>query len=257
MHKILDTFLNDHVGMYESDETTRRELKIIELLKTKSLSVAAGEPIHSPPPKRKLEIRDDNAESPGVSALRSTSNPQPDPSTEANILLELGQSSRRNGGLGVPSSSFPATSSDANGDSPSVSSPPWNQPPLQQLRINSNGDISAALAKTPMVDVSNASPLDEEESAQRLLDNWVNNAQIDSVGGATFGLGGIDTSSSIVPNGWSLSMEGGDAFSISRPESVDGLLALPASGQQGDASSGDWNYWDNLVEHIRASGGIA
>ncbi|KAF8308158.1 hypothetical protein DL93DRAFT_2043015, partial [Clavulina sp. PMI_390] len=38
MHRILDSFLTDHANLPQIDETTRRELKIIELLKSKSLS---------------------------------------------------------------------------------------------------------------------------------------------------------------------------------------------------------------------------
>jgi hypothetical protein len=42
MHTILDTFLKDHEGIREMDETTRREVKIIEFLKAKSSQVEAS-----------------------------------------------------------------------------------------------------------------------------------------------------------------------------------------------------------------------
>lgn len=40
MHTILDDFLKDHEGVREMDETTRRELKIIEFLKNRALQIA-------------------------------------------------------------------------------------------------------------------------------------------------------------------------------------------------------------------------
>ncbi|THH19873.1 hypothetical protein EW146_g1393 [Bondarzewia mesenterica] len=42
MHAIMDSFLQEHEGVREMDETTRRELKIIEFLKTKSSQVEEG-----------------------------------------------------------------------------------------------------------------------------------------------------------------------------------------------------------------------
>ncbi|KAF8138714.1 fungal-specific transcription factor domain-containing protein [Boletus edulis] len=40
MHTILDDFFKDHEGVREMDETTRRELRIIEFLKSRSLQIA-------------------------------------------------------------------------------------------------------------------------------------------------------------------------------------------------------------------------
>lgn len=288
MHNILDTFLRDHIGLYEKDETTNRELKIIELLKSKSVSVAAGGPIHSPPMPRKRELEEDTR----ISALRSTSNEsigngsgssQHHPA-EARILLELGQSRSRNengngngNGNGVRGLSTYGSDSAMAGASSAASSPAWDSRPLNQMRTNDGISTPAAGAMNGfnasnlgMIDVSNASPLDEEESAQRLLDNWVNHAQVDSVGGATFGsMGGIDSlgigPGALNGGGWA-SMGGTDmsenggytGLAPSRAESVDGgYMGLPPGAAGLADASTDWNYWETLVNSIRASGGMA
>lgn len=119
------------------------------------------------------------------------------------------------------------------------------------------------------------SPVESSSSAQRLLDNWVSSAQIDSVGSGTFGLNlGLDPTLNLTgttTNGWlsGVGLDGSGTASIAGPsmngdsyhpvlprtDSAD-LLAAASSGV-GDPSAVDWNYWENLIEHIRASGGAA
>lgn len=263
MHRILDSFLSDHANMRETDETTRRELKIIELLKSKSLSVAAGEPLHSPPNGRKRELPDD-ADAEGksrISALRTVPVPVPRPRASSSASMH--------GSFGAGLTSPGYHGSDRTVESSTQSSPAWHSGPLgSSARARKTVVTSASLddvidSGTPNGNTT-LSPLESSSSAQRLLDNWVNSAQIDSVGSGTFGLNlGLDPTLNLggnPSNGW-LGGDGNVAHEpnhqpvLVRTESAD-LLGAASSGV-GDPVAVDWNYWENLIEQIRASGGSA
>lgn len=275
MHRILDSFLSDHNGGQQADETTRRELKIIELLKSKSLSVAAGEPLHSPPKSRKRELPDDgDAEGKSrISALRTIPVPVPRPRAGSSASAPHGGSGSFGPGLTSPGYHG---SDRTMGDSSAQSSPMWKSGTLGSAsrsrgagHANSYED-GVADSGTPTGNTT-LSPLESSSSAQRLLDNWVNSAQIDSVGSGTFGLNlGLDpTLNGTGGNGWlgGMGMDGGASGGpgmngdaayhpvLPRTDSADLLAA--ASGGADDPTAVDWNYWENLFEHIRASGGAA
>lgn len=271
MHKILDSFLSEHISPpgHEADETTRRELKIIELLKSKSLSVAAGEPLHSPPHGRaKRELEDEGGTGSGgrISALRTV--PVPVPRPRAGSF----------GGVGNTLTSPGFHGSETMGDNSAQSSPQWTTAgmgtPGHSHRPKRSATGNASLDEDANGGTSTLSPLESSSSssaAQRLLDNWVNNAQMDSVGTGTFGLSSLDpnlqmmggTNIGMAGGGW-LGLDGstgpmGDVSAhgptLIRSDSAD-LLGAASSGL-GDPSAVDWNYWENLIEQIRAAGGSA
>ena len=73
MHAILDAFVKDREGMREIDDTTRRELKTIEFLKSKASQIE----IHGLQPRRKSKLHD---------SLLNTM-----PEQQAQLLLSLQQ----------------------------------------------------------------------------------------------------------------------------------------------------------------------
>lgn len=136
MKAILETFLADHRGMVDLDDTTRRELKIIEFLQTKSEVAKA-------------------ASDGGLTS----------PTTTANIFpgdrhdLEKGQNDDRM--TGPPLSSIRLTPIGGHKRFNSHSSP------LAVVQAeNGNNDSPPA---------ASASPADEINPAQSLLDHWCDN----------------------------------------------------------------------------------
>ncbi|KAF8341422.1 fungal-specific transcription factor domain-containing protein [Cantharellus anzutake] len=262
MHKILDTFLSNYVS--DPDETTIRELKIIELLKNKSLSVAAGGPIQSPVPRKATPLPSEKGATSGsgswptapqtpTSVATSTTVGHDGP-PEASILLELGQP--RQSLTNSPDTRTMAMTPASLAQAASATSPRSSWPPRPTTAVRISSQTEASFRYTTAPDISNGSPLDEEESAQRLLDHWVNNAQVDSVGGGSFGIGSFDVSN-ILPSAWSTTRDidgDGSLGPFSQSDSLDASGASPSG--IGDAHA-DYSYWENLVEHIRASGGIS
>jgi hypothetical protein len=212
MHAILDGFMKDHEGMREMDETTRRELKTIEFLKTKASQVDSQ---NNNSRQSQTVDRDSKATgtehqpayllSPQQSML--VSSPRPLPS-----LLSIPEQSS-------PSSSLSYAKSGHLAQSPT----------FQRLQQSSQGDYASSPSG------SGSPNAEEESSAQSLLDHWcdtVSNAPIDAATGGMIwgGPGGADFA------GWVANakhMGGAD------PRLVTGL----------DAS--DWNYWEALVNQIQ------
>jgi hypothetical protein len=89
MHGILDAFLEDHEGVREMDETTRRELKTIEFLKKKSSQVEGA--------------RTSETFETLPSYLESTSDHKEQQPVEAQLLLGLQQSGSHINKLPLPS----------------------------------------------------------------------------------------------------------------------------------------------------------
>lgn len=171
MHAILDGFMKDHEGLREMDETTRRELKTIEFLKSKASQIEA----QGIQPRRKAKLHD--------GSLNNR------PEHPAQLLLNLQQ---------------PVTSPSNTSFGFSTSSP--HSPPLGHL-----GTGTSSLAQSPTMQrlqhpdqlnspTTSGSPhADDESSAQTLLDTWchtVSNAPVDSsTGGISWSaLGGTEIS---------------------------------------------------------------
>jgi hypothetical protein len=141
MHAILDSFMKDHEGVGEMNETTRRELKTIEFLKARG-SVAEN------------DLKD---------ASMVVRPAESDPQSDTHHLL----------GLDVVSSQKPF-SSLVNMATPSSSpktpqsilywAPPYASPPPASQRLH---DVHSSGSGSPTVD-------DEDFAAQSLLDNWYN-----------------------------------------------------------------------------------
>jgi hypothetical protein len=219
MHTILDTFMADHEGLPELDDTTRRELKIIEFLKAK--------------------VRGNTGSHPQESHVRT-------PTMEAHLLLGLQHGSSRPGPSRQPSSAsmhgtgrpaYPTASST----SPSMGPTPGNGSPSPPLGYAAMPPPSVPTFGTPyampnMDPFSGLSPtsgspsVDEESAAQSLLDHWCN-----TVNGAIDGLNTPGMS---------------DA-----PSNIGWMPPTPAPNFVGEQSyeldGSDWNYWEALVNQIR------
>jgi len=220
MHAILDGFIQDHEGIREMDETTRRELKIIEFLKKKASQVESN----SPGSHRKRDV--DKKPSDGV-----------DHPMDAHLLLGLHQS----GSARQPRPTFPSllreTSSPRASPHPSPTTPYSagsayaRVPPIHRLPQADGYALSPVGSGSPSAD-------DEFESAaQSLLDNWCNP----------------------VSNGLSLDgTPGTPGLSWGGPGGADyqGLFGVtPEPSGETDILNGsdgsDWSYWEVLVNQIQ------
>jgi hypothetical protein len=211
MYAILDTFMADHEGLPELDETTRRELSIIEFLKAKARNGGRS-----------------GGRGPQESHLRT-------PTMDAHLLLGLQQGQPR------PSTSRQGSSHSVHGGHPTgmpmrLSPPSMGpipghgspSPPLPYASGPTFGYGMPGMDAYPALSPKSASPTaDEESAAQNLLDHWVN-----SVNGANDGL---SSSASIDPLGW-------------MPPTVAPSLL---SDQSYELDGSDWNYWEALVNQIR------
>ncbi|KAJ8515060.1 hypothetical protein ONZ45_g7465 [Pleurotus djamor] len=215
MHAILDGFMHDHDGMADMDETTRRELKTIEFLKLKASQVDTHEMIR-----------------PHHSRSLSKSGSASDP---ARMLLDLQQSK--------------------NGIAPSqnmmISTAPATPQPSPSLTYASNANINHSPTfqrlqhpEYPLSPVNSGSPsADDESAAQSLLDHWCNTM---SNGPALDGTG-----NSV---GWP-PPSGNSDFSVwAGGPVVAGLATATAGSDTRGLEALDWNYWETLVNQIRAPG---
>lgn len=211
MHAILDGFTQDHEGMREMDETTRRELKTIEFLKAKASQV-------------------DNQSSRQSQTVDRNSNTT---ATENQTYLLLGP--QQSVPASSPSRPHPSILSTPEQSSPSSSLPyakPSSlaqSPTFQRLHQSNQGDH----ANSPS---GSGSPnAEEESSAQTLLDHWCNtvsNAHIDASSGGMIwgGPGGADFA------GW-----------VGNTKHMVGTDPRLVTGIDGS----DWNYWEALVNQIQ------
>ncbi|KAF8913948.1 fungal-specific transcription factor domain-containing protein [Gymnopilus junonius] len=157
MHAILDGFVKDHEGMREMDDTTKRELKTIEFLKSKASQIE----LHGVQPRRKSKLHD------------STLNTMPE--QQAQLLLSLQQP------VNSPSSAKSFTFTTSSPRSPSLPHPSaasLTQSPTMHRLQHSDQVHSPTTSGSPHAD---------EESAQSLLDTWchtVSNAPLDLTTGA-------------------------------------------------------------------------
>ena len=229
MHAIMDSFLRDHDGVREMDETTRRELKIIEFLKIKASQVQEGSVHGSAPP--------DNSSTPSSSG----------PATDAQLLLGIQRPSSRTPysfALSPPKIHSPLSLAmpTIRQASAETASPLTNNvlptPALQRVQQQSDQSDGQNTSKSGSPNAD-----DELSTAQSLLDHWLgfssgavnSDPSVDGSAGLAGlpwgGFGSADLS------GWfgSTSPVVGNEPNPSMP-SLDGL---------------DWSYWETLVNEIR------
>ena len=156
MHSILDGFMKDHEGMREMDETTRRELKTIEFLKSKASLVEA----HGVSSRRTSKSHDQ---------LHNRAEQQ------AQLLLSLQQPITSPSGKSLPSFS------SSSPRSPPLPHPALQSPTMQRLQHPAHSDY----IHSPTT--SGSPHADDESPAQSLLDTWchtISNASLDMSTGA-------------------------------------------------------------------------
>lgn len=157
MHAILDTFMTDHEGAENIDDTTSRELKIVEFLKAKASQ--AGTRAHH---GRKSSV-DAGSSHPSEQSMDA----------QANLLLSLQQSrgmagSRPNGDLSLQRPQYINGHYGMDGVPLTNGHLPPQSPTLQRVVQN---DLMAISRNSP---AGSGSPGAEDDSAQSLLDHWVN-----------------------------------------------------------------------------------
>ncbi|KAJ3736301.1 fungal-specific transcription factor domain-containing protein [Lentinula guzmanii] len=223
MHTILDTFVSDHDGLREIDETTRRELKTIEFLKSKALE-------RSKPDAAPITNGDTTKGTPTT------------PDNAAQLLLNIHRSPPA---VGSPKAPFPSlfnldvdyTNSVAtypfNGSSAVGTTAHLTQSPTYQ-RLQHPAEYSPAASSSPAAEES-------ESAAQILFDHWCNtvsNAPLESLNAplAWGGQGGADLS------GWAAQAAAGSSV-----QQLTGAVNGAAHGSDNQ----DWSfYWEALVNQI-------
>ncbi|VDB85390.1 unnamed protein product [Peniophora sp. CBMAI 1063] len=218
MDAILDAFLKDHEGVREMDETTRRELRIIEFFKAKSKQMAEEE-------DQPMSPEGPDAEAQLLLAIQNGNNVSGTSTPRVNT--KIATASYKSPALG--------NGAMAEGTSPLASSF-FPSPTLKRL----SGGEQTGSAGTGSPGGEDADP------AQHLLDQWYNAVQAGQVGSApldpAFGQG--------VPWGGFGSSDVSGWFGAGAP-----LQAVPVEGAGAAqaADGGDWTYWETLVNEIRGA----
>ncbi|KAG8973764.1 hypothetical protein FRC05_008183 [Tulasnella sp. 425] len=231
MHDILEGFLRRHgVGdgapqiLRELDDTTKRELKIIEYLSQKARAAEAQGPRKREAEEDEEEDGDDasrlgektSAERSSVRAKRQKSSRSIASAQEANLLLGIAQSGTATPSLTSTASGTTSTFVPGHSKTPSAIAIPRGigaNSPLTRTPIDSpspkypNQSVtspSVIRASPRMVDLAQRGQNDggslassspsaaEDEHAQRLLDNWCNN--VNSLDAPTNTLSSFDPS---------------------------------------------------------------
>jgi hypothetical protein len=211
MHAIIDTFIKEHEGIREMDETTRREVKIIEFLKAKSSQVEAS-----------------------INEIPTFDEPlEPLGSADAQPLLHIPKPTSRSAALATLAISGPIS------PRPAESTPSLNHilpsPTIQRLQGESGIESS-----------NSGSPTAEDESAaQNLLDQWYNAVSMSSGPG---GDGSLDFAG--LPWGGFGNTDLSGWFGTIQPtEGSTGVSSNQNIAPFSDGS--DFSYWENLVKEIR------
>ncbi|KIJ70514.1 hypothetical protein HYDPIDRAFT_105263 [Hydnomerulius pinastri MD-312] len=212
MHTILDEFLKDHEGVREMDETTRRELKTIEFLKSRALQIAESTPQNADP------------ESPMTI----------DPQLSSGLMVSNTRISPLSYSAQPTFSSILATASGTTSSPQLYPASPFAQSPAI-TRLQHSGSTDGALSSP----AGTNSPSGEEESAaQSLLDHWC----------STFSDGTLDGPTGMPALSWGgpggADFTGWVGVGASAPTASD-LNAMPPI-------NGDWSYWETLVSQIKA-----
>ncbi|KAH7926754.1 hypothetical protein BV22DRAFT_1086232 [Leucogyrophana mollusca] len=217
MHAILDGFLKDHEGVREMDETTRRELKTIEFLKSRASQMA-----DSLPQSRDVSNLNGHAIDPQLAAMSNTRNSNSASSSRPTFSSLLAATS-------PPSANN--TSPQMSPSMPFTLSPTFAQSPMiHRLQHPGLTEGSGSPAGTN-------SPSGDEESAQSLLDHWCN-----TFSGGTV----VDGPTSMPALSWG--GPGGADFSGWVGPAPEMGLDPPMNGIDGS----DWVYWETLVKQIKS-----
>ena len=227
MHQIVEGFIADHD--LDQDNTTKRELKIIQFLRAKGQLSAKGSP------------RPDDAQIPLTSSPQSV---HERPHTDAHLLLQL--SSPRGFPLNGPQVAGPQFANGAGGSAiPSPSTPQYPTPPYGAS--STHPAVHNILRSDSQSQSAAGSPSNEDETAaQSLLDQWCNVF----TGAPTLeGMSGTQGMPWSTPGvDWQ-----GQGTMSSGVSPVVGTAGNPAPP---DSDSLDWNYWESLINQIR-SGPVA
>ena len=223
MRSICDTFIKEHDPISELDETTRREVRIIEFLRNKASPKGAEEQL----------------------ASYASTQPSEKPHTDAQLLLGLHRASGRVPAMASRVASSPLAQGAVAAVTPSPSTPFGSG---AEFPRSSNNGLSALqqLQQTESSSQSGSgSPVNEDEStAQSLLDQWCN---VFSGGPALEGIPSGTALPWATPGisdltGW---FNGGTSPLLgSDPNPIP------------DVDGSDWSYWETLVNQIR-SGPVA
>ncbi|KAJ3857761.1 fungal-specific transcription factor domain-containing protein [Lentinula lateritia] len=216
MHTILDTFVSDHDGLREIDETTRRELKTIEFLKN--------------PPSVTPTANGD-----------STNGSVTTPDNAAQLLLNIHRSPPA---VGSPKAPFPSLF-NLDSDHNNLTST-YNYSGNHAAGATAHLTLSPTyqrLQHPPEYSPASSSPAAEESesTAQILFDHWCNtvsNAPLESLNAplAWGGQGGADLS------GWAVQAAAGSSVQ---------QLTGAVNGAVNGSDNQDWSfYWEALVNQI-------
>ncbi|KAL0949504.1 hypothetical protein HGRIS_009557 [Hohenbuehelia grisea] len=149
MHDILDAFMKEHDGIRDMDETTRRELKTIEFLKSKA---------------SQADLREG-----GPKAKPQPTHPHTNNAEPAQLLLNL-----QSAGAVTPSPQ-PSFASIAGGTDAARPSPLLDYAAVTPLSRSPTFQRLQSHAEVPHSPTGSGSPIaDEESAAQSLLDHWCN-----------------------------------------------------------------------------------
>lgn len=221
MHAIMDTFMSDHEGAENLDDTTSRELKIVEFLKSKASQ--AGTRAYN---GRKMSV-DCGSSHPSEQSLDA----------QANLLLSLQQSRglnghRQNGDLSLQRSQYAANGHfGIDGAHLTNGHLPPQSPTFQRVQND-------------MIGISRTSPAgsgspgaDDDSSAQSLLDHWVNtvNNPPPLMDGFMNGAWGAFATGSADASNW-----------LNTPYLLNDAAMTTTGVEVADCS-----FWENLVNQIR------
>lgn len=240
MHAILDTFLRDHEGVGDLDDTTRRELKIVQFLKSKALQA---------------ETTNKNGHKVAVDASPTSSVDNLD-AASANILLSLQRSQNahlhhhRSASEGTSPGGpmhgpYPTLASSNNMQSLSTSSTPapFIGPMPAFARVPHHKDP----ARHSPSGTGSPRSADEDMAAQNMLDHWCNAV----TNPPPLLLDGFGNGNSLSSGQWGTFSTGvGDMSSWLNTPYLLGNDAALTNGVEG----ADYSYWESLVNTIRSNG---
>lgn len=247
MHLILDTFLQEHQGVLDVDDTTRRELKIVQFLKSKAMD------------PRNTGTSTSGSVGDAMSPGSLTSSPSKIPTSDSRTIIPpngSGPSDQPRNGKGTHRS-YPSLDLTRDGTNPpsqyssypatpitSASYPPPNlvaSPTFARLQHGDNiGSPSA----------SNSPGADEGNAAQHLLDHWMDNVSNGPSGGV---YGQPMAAGSVAMPGvpWASGM---DVTGVGNPPlMVGGELQVQVPG----SVEADWNYWETMLNMLPNGRGAA
>ncbi|KAI0796681.1 fungal-specific transcription factor domain-containing protein [Abortiporus biennis] len=226
MSIIADTFVKEHEGKSDLDETTRREVKIIEFLKNRSSQQASPEQQTAPSLPHDMPQK---------------------PHTDAQLLLGLHRSSPRSSAMVPRIPSSPLSQMAMGGPMPSTPTQFPNTATTFTQAVPGAG--LSAVQQLQQAESSSqsgsGSPINDDEStAQSLLDQWCNVFSGGPTVDGTANGPGLPWATPGISDltGW---LHGGTSPLLGNEPNP-----IP------DVDGSDWSYWETLVNQIR-SGPVA